>query len=536
MKQLILFITGFVCFYNPLTAAHVIGGNFQIEQVGPNTFNIELRVFRDCTTGNYRFEYTNEMEIGLFDQSTNTLMQTLVPDTIWVNPINLADPCYTPSICVEEGVYTFNNITIADNPNGYYLVWERCCRNPALINLDNPTNTGLVNYAEIPDPAILNTNSSPVFGAYPQNGFLCVNTPKQIDFSATDPDGDSLVYRFMTPSKGNTGNGFPPTLFNSTTTPAGPQPGPYISANWSAGYNIFNILGTAGSMSINANTGIISATAPNIGLYALAVQVEEYRGGVKIGEVVREIQFEAVNCAGNDLPTYANFADTLVVGYKQLFCADFVANDPNGSDSIVLEVSSDAFALGAMTLLPNPIQTSPDTLYEFNYFDLGTGQPESDTGEVWNPQANSFYGFGIVGAQFCWEPNSCDLFEKDFYTIDLNALSFGCDGTDTVSREIILKVAKGNFSSYTPNVFSPNGDGKNDVFYLGGFYNECYDVINVKIFDRWGKMVFQDDNPQFLWNGKHNGKDVPEGTYYVMLQGRFGDRDVTDQFPLTLFR
>ncbi len=533
-----LLILGFL-FFNRTNAAHVVGGNFQIEQTGANSFNISLSVFRDCSAGNFRFEYTNEMQIGLFDKSTNTLMQTLIPDTIAISPIDLSDPCYTPTICVEEGRYTFDNVTIPDNPNGYYLVWERCCRNPSLLNLNDPTNTGLVNYAEIPDPATLNMNSSPVFGPYPSNGFLCVNNNKQIDFSAVDPDGDNLVYSLITPSKGNTGNalaGNPPTLFNSTTTPAGPQPGPYTPATWAAGYSLVNPFGAGGSLTIDANTGLINATVSNTGLFAFAVLVEEFRGGIKIGEVIREMQFEGVNCATNDLPTYPNFPDTLFVNYKSNICSDFVANDPNGNDSIVLQVNSDAYSLGANTLLPTPIQLSPDTLYEFSYFNISTGQQETQTGEVWNPSPNNFYGFGMVGAQFCWQPNTCEVFEKDFYSINLNALSFGCDGTDTVSKEVIVKVIAGQFSSYSPNVFSPNGDGKNDFFYLGGSYNECNDVVSVKIFDRWGKVVFEDDNPQFRWDGKSNGRDVPEGTYYVILQGTFGDKDVTDQFPLSVFR
>jgi gliding motility-associated-like protein len=68
-----------------------------------------------------------------------------------------------------------------------------------------------------------------------------------------------------------------------------------------------------------------------------------------------------------------------------------------------------------------------------------------------------------------------------------------------------------------PNIFSPNGDGLND--YFRPF--RPYDLVNsvqMRIYNRWGNMVFRTDNPEILWDGKdqNNKKDCAEGVYYYV--------------------
>lgn len=71
------------------------------------------------------------------------------------------------------------------------------------------------------------------------------------------------------------------------------------------------------------------------------------------------------------------------------------------------------------------------------------------------------------------------------------------------------------------NIFSPNGDGINDVFFLT--YSEGNVIINnFQIFDRWGSMVFSSQNGipndmSFGWNGKIKGVDASEGVYQFIM-------------------
>ncbi len=65
-----------------------------------------------------------------------------------------------------------------------------------------------------------------------------------------------------------------------------------------------------------------------------------------------------------------------------------------------------------------------------------------------------------------------------------------------------------------PNVFTPNGDGYNDVFNID--YQNIWE-FQVKIYDRWGVKVFQSTNLESPWNGKVNGRDAAEGVYFWQI-------------------
>ncbi len=89
---------------------------------------------------------------------------------------------------------------------------------------------------------------------------------------------------------------------------------------------------------------------------------------------------------------------------------------------------------------------------------------------------------------------------------------FGCPQTDTVEVRFAA-VASG--PPVIPNVFSPNGDGYNDVF-----IPENIDLANfrMEIYSRWGTKVFSAKGA-IPWNGKldNSGEQVPDGTYFVIL-------------------
>jgi gliding motility-associated-like protein len=63
---------------------------------------------------------------------------------------------------------------------------------------------------------------------------------------------------------------------------------------------------------------------------------------------------------------------------------------------------------------------------------------------------------------------------------------------------------------YIPNAFTPNGDGKNDLFLPSG----DLEIIDIQIFNRWGALVYQGING---WDGKNNGIEQPMGTYVYII-------------------
>lgn len=68
-----------------------------------------------------------------------------------------------------------------------------------------------------------------------------------------------------------------------------------------------------------------------------------------------------------------------------------------------------------------------------------------------------------------------------------------------------------------PTAFSPNGDGRNDIFKPKGFGVASYDIFT--IMDRWGNVVFSTRNIEEGWNGTYRGKKVEAGGYVWMLRG-----------------
>ena len=78
---------------------------------------------------------------------------------------------------------------------------------------------------------------------------------------------------------------------------------------------------------------------------------------------------------------------------------------------------------------------------------------------------------------------------------------------------------------YIPNVFTPNGDGKNDYFEIGGADNPCTDFNKLTIYNRWGKKVFEAEGSQLRWDGTVNGNRLTEGVYFYVLEGEEGRRE-----------
>lgn len=306
-------------------ATHILGGDLSVQHVVDNQFEVHMKLFRDC--GGTGADLDAQVTLFVYEEGTNVLLDDLT-FTMSLGEVEfpvLGDECFTPDICLEIGNYV-QTITLPDNANGLYLVWERCCRSPNIVNLDLPDEIGLVFVASIPDPAL--GNSSPFFSEYPTDGYFCVMTNNEFSFLAEDVDGDSLVYVLDNPLYGS----FSTPDFPS---PAGGSPKPHILADWSTGYSLSNPVGGDPAMAVDPVTGLITASPENIGLFAFAILVEEWRDGVKIGEIRREISLASTVCDLDLPPDYLGF-DTYDTVYFELYTnniLDIFIGD-NNTDSI----------------------------------------------------------------------------------------------------------------------------------------------------------------------------------------------------------
>jgi gliding motility-associated-like protein len=112
----------------------------------------------------------------------------------------------------------------------------------------------------------------------------------------------------------------------------------------------------------------------------------------------------------------------------------------------------------------------------------------------------------------------------------LATTSAGCKG----EAKVTLRVYDGP-EIYVPTAFTPNGDGKNDVFkpFPVGIKSYTY----LRVFNRWGQLVFATTSFNQGWDGKINGKIQPSGTYVWMVEGiTKNDKKITKQGTVTLIR
>ncbi len=116
-------------------------------------------------------------------------------------------------------------------------------------------------------------------------------------------------------------------------------------------------------------------------------------------------------------------------------------------------------------------------------------------------------------------------------TITVTPVNNGCAGAD---KTYVITVNPLNKDVFVPNVFSPNGDGKNDILYAYGNYIKKLDM---RIFNQWGEQVIAIADPAKGWDGTHRGKPQPVGVYVYVLQAELEDgRTVKLKGSITLLR
>ena len=265
MKKIILLTLLISSISFQAKAQNLAGGDMQFIQTGANQFKIVLRMFRFCNTVTIADSLT---DAKIFDLVTDSLFHTftLKKDSVIRKSGTVGAGYAYRTYCLDIITYS-NTITIPNNPNGYYGNWETCCLD---TNLRNYYSQGMTWTCDIPNPTIIGGNSNPKFIITPDTLFFPIVFFSNSNFSCTDPDGDSLVYSFI-------------QSYDTTHK----RIKPYSLVPFKPTYNNPNIIGPGSSIKINKNTGIVTARPAMTGKYLIAVKCEEFRNGIKIGEVTR---------------------------------------------------------------------------------------------------------------------------------------------------------------------------------------------------------------------------------------------------------
>ncbi|MCE3229157.1 MAG: domain containing protein [Bacteroidetes bacterium] len=385
MKKAFAYSLLFLLLGIKLRATHIVGGEIIYDKLNDSTYKITLKVYRDCFNGVPPFDgasngttfspciltvYTGDsLLVGTYDIGAPVI--TNIPPTI-------NNPCVQPpgGICVEEGVYTYT-LTLPPKAKGYYVIYQRCCRNGTILNLVAPGSQGGTYYTFIPGPEVVASNNSPRYASFPPI-FICNNVNFTFDHHATDPDGDQLVYSLCAPFQGLDPNCATVTSPNCLGYAVPP---PYPTVNFVGPYNGGYPIASNPAFAINSVTGLLTGRPNLLGQYVVGVCVQEFRNGTLIQTHYRDFQFNVVSCIVQVVSGFAEQED------KCLGSAITFTNQSFGN-------------LGGLTY----------------HWDFGVPVLTDDTSNIFNP-TYTYPDTGKYQVTLIANPNKpcCDTFKGEVY-------------------------------------------------------------------------------------------------------------------------
>lgn len=298
MKKLVVLL--FCLLAVPVLASHIVGGEFELLHINGNSYRLNMILYYDLVNalpgtrdGNITVSIYRKRDNFFMGNVTLPLTsETVVAYTqpaCSINSLATSKITYTTLLTLSPQVFT--------DPQGYYIAWERCCRNYTISNIyseDNARNAarwaGQTFYLEF--PAVVK-NGQPFINSSPQlfpplNDYACPFRPYYVDFAGVDVDGDSLVYTLVTPLSTHSVN---------TTT----QPRPYPEVVWRPAFSLDRIMNGVPDLHITID-GLLTVTPRFQGLYVFAVRVDQFRNGEKIGESRRDFQMLVTDGCSPDSP------------------------------------------------------------------------------------------------------------------------------------------------------------------------------------------------------------------------------------------
>lgn len=280
-------------------ANHIVGGELELIHIQGFNYRINLIQYFDLAQDANPGPEASII-VYTYRKSDDVLMRR---DTITLQGTSLVQ--YTNILCVIDELRTlraeyskeiFLDPEEFSDEEGYYMVWERCCRNFAITNILNPGGTGMTYLLDFPP---VTKNNEPFVNSSPQlfpplSDYACVDQLYYVDFAGTDLDGDSITYSLTTP------------LNSTALVPVPiPTPKPHPEVRFRPGVDVNNMVPGSPSLQIN-NEGFITVRPNRVGLYVFSVLAEEFRDGEKIGQVRRDYQLLVVDGCNPPAPPQAS--------------------------------------------------------------------------------------------------------------------------------------------------------------------------------------------------------------------------------------
>lgn len=349
-------------------ATHLVGGGITYKCLGASqggiSYRITVEIYQDCFNGiaDARAEDIpafiritgNNGGFDRVDSIANFNGGSL--DSALVDR-NFSNSCVNnpPAVCLKR--LTFSKTYILPvNSSGFTVMYVRCCRNEAILNLKNPGQVGATYVCNIPGGAEASCNNSAYFKNYPPQ-IICVNNPLVYDHSARDDDGDSVSYELCDAYPGGTTTGPKPIPTGKLPNPISVVGNNPPSFGYTGGFSAQKPMAGNPVIAIDPETGMITGT-PNLqGRFVVSVCAHEWRNGVRINTVRREFQFTVTNCSKKviaDIPQFSEEYNTYIVSCKSK-TVKFINRSSGGFDY------NWTFGTGSSSTDFEPTYTYPDT-------------------------------------------------------------------------------------------------------------------------------------------------------------------------------
>jgi hypothetical protein len=381
----------------PGYASHAMGGELTYRALDNQSYEITYILYRDCSG----IPPPATIDINIVPQTGSSTLVIVNPTA--ASPVTLHTTCPSElTTCnggfnrgVQKCIYCD---TIQLTTGIFTLYHSENARNAALTTIIGTGADNLFVYAVINNTG--QQNSSPVFEVNPVIS-LCIGQSYCIPSFVRDVDGDSLVFEFITPRTG---------------------PLPADTVTYYSPYSASQPFTSSPAVTLDASTGELCVTPVSAEVSPVAILVTEYRNGVMLGQVERDMQTQ-IDVCNNQLPSVSGFN-------------------------------------GAPTQTLNLCATMQNCFFITGY--------DSDVGNVtfvnWEnnlPGALTTHTLGNRDTLYvCWMPSDMDTIGTKCFTAMIS--DDNCPYPSTTYKEFCLNITPSRICN--PNNSSPSGIAAGDLF------------------------------------------------------------------------
>ncbi len=167
----------------------------------------------------------------------------------------------------------------------------------------------------------------------------------------------------------------------------------------------------------------------------------------------------------------------------------------DGEEMESTDMIADAQAPLTVRFAANPTETEGDVGYEWRFTREGEEKPFMTRYE---------------------ETTTYEFKQSGMTKVELYVTMAGYDEAELTAT---FSISITNSMLEMPNAFSPNGDGVNDIYKAKENHKSIVE-FHAYIFNRWGQKIYDWTDINGGWDGTWNGKDVKDGTYYVLVKAK----------------